>query len=54
MKNTSGCVPFMNVAVTRAKNEFYIIGDKNLFHRIKSDVINETSRIINEYNAGTK
>lgn len=40
----------MNVAVTRAKEEFYIIGDKRLFIGIKSDVINETCRILEKFN----
>lgn len=41
----------MNVAATRAKDEFYIIGDKHLFLGIKSDVINETYKILEKFNA---
>jgi len=40
----------MNVAATRAKNEFYIIGDKKLYLELNSDVINKTYKIIEEYN----
>ncbi len=43
----------MNVASTRAKDEFYIIGDKSLFLRTKSEVINEACRIIDKFNSGT-
>ena len=40
----------MNVAATRAKEEFYIIGDKNLYqNRISSEIIRKTSRIIADY-----
>jgi superfamily I DNA and/or RNA helicase len=44
----------MNVAATRAKEEFYIIGDKQLFLGMKSDVINETYRILERFNNGNK
>lgn len=44
----------MNVAATRAKEEFYIIGDKRLFLGIKSDVINETHKILERFNSGNK
>jgi superfamily I DNA and/or RNA helicase len=40
----------MNVAATRAKEEFYIIGDKRLFLGIKSNVINETYKILEKFN----
>ncbi len=40
----------MNVAATRAKEEFYIIGNKKLYLELKSDVINETNEIINKFN----
>lgn len=40
----------MNVAATRAKEEFYIIGDKKLYLGIKSDVIDDTNEIINKFN----
>lgn len=39
----------MNVAATRAKDEFYIIGDKNLYLSLKSDVINDTYEIIEDF-----
>lgn len=41
----------MNVAATRAKDEFYIIGDKNLYLSLKSDVINDTYKIIENFKA---
>lgn len=40
----------MNVAATRAKEEFYIIGDKKLYASLGSKVANKTISIINEYN----
>ena len=40
----------MNVAATRAKEEFYIIGDKKLYASLGSDVANKTIQIINDYN----
>ncbi|QLY81792.1 DEAD/DEAH box helicase [Clostridium intestinale] len=40
----------MNVAATRAKEEFYIIGDKNLYSSLGSKVANRTIEIINDYN----
>ena len=43
----------MNVAATRAKNEFYIIGDKKLYLSLHSDVINGTYQIIEKYKRGT-
>jgi superfamily I DNA and/or RNA helicase len=39
----------MNVAVTRAKDEFYIIGDKKLYLNLGCSVPNETFKIIEEY-----
>lgn len=39
----------MNVAATRAKEEFYIIGDKALYKGISSDVSDSTIAIINRY-----
>lgn len=38
----------MNVAATRAKKEFYIIGDKELYRSLKSEVVNTTLDILNE------
>lgn len=40
----------MNVSATRAKEEFYIIGDLKLFMNINSDVINQTYSIIKKFN----
>lgn len=40
----------MNVAATRAKEEFYVIGDKSLYLGIHCDVAVDTYNIINEYN----
>ncbi|MGN2274789.1 AAA domain-containing protein [Priestia megaterium] len=40
----------MNVAATRAKEEFYIIGDKKLYASLGSEVANKTISIIDEYN----
>lgn len=40
----------MNVAATRAKEEFYIIGDKRLFLGTKSDVIRRTNEILDNFN----
>ena len=42
----------MNVAATRAKEQFYIIGDKKLYLKLKSDVINNTYEIITRFNSG--
>lgn len=39
----------MNVAATRAKKEFYIIGDKKLYLGLGCDVAIETERIIRQY-----
>ena len=39
----------MNVAATRAKKEFYVIGDKRLYQSLGSDVANSTISIINQY-----
>lgn len=39
----------MNVAATRAKKEFYIIGDKKLYLGLGCDVATETNRIIGQY-----
>lgn len=39
----------MNVAATRAKTEFYIIGDKKLYLSLHSDVINGTYRVIENH-----
>lgn len=41
----------MNVAATRAKEQFYIIGDKKLYLKLKSDVINKTYEIIERFNS---
>ena len=40
----------MNVAVTRSKEEFYIIGDKRLYLDLGSDVVRDTYSIIKNYN----
>ncbi|CAH0287919.1 hypothetical protein SRABI80_03886 [Peribacillus frigoritolerans] len=40
----------MNVAATRAKEEFYVIGDKKLYASLGSEVANKTISIINDYN----
>lgn len=39
----------MNVAATRAKKEFYIIGDKKLYLGLGCDVAADTERIIRQY-----
>ncbi len=39
----------MNVAATRAKKEFYIIGDKALYKNLGSDVAKDTIKIIDNY-----
>ena len=39
----------MNVAATRAKEEFYIIGDKQLYALLGSRVADETIKIIGKY-----
>lgn len=41
----------MNVAATRAKEEFYIIGDRKLYLDLKSDVVNNTYDIIRTFNS---
>lgn len=41
----------LNVAATRAKEEFYIIGDKRLYLSIKSTIINESFRILDRFNS---
>lgn len=40
----------INVAATRAKKEFYIIGDKKLYSSLKSKVVDRTITIIDTYN----
>ena len=44
----------LNVAATRAKEEFYIIGDKRLYLSIKSTIINESFRILDRFNSSSK
>lgn len=39
----------MNVAATRAKEEFYIIGDRDLYLGLGCDVASETDRVIRQY-----
>ncbi|MGN7311070.1 AAA domain-containing protein [Alkalicoccobacillus gibsonii] len=39
----------MNVAATRAKEEFYIIGNKKLYGSLGSEVANKTISIIDDY-----
>ena len=41
----------MNVSATRAKKEFYIIGDKKLYSNLGSDVINKTINEIRKFNS---
>ncbi|MBP1915167.1 superfamily I DNA and/or RNA helicase [Lederbergia galactosidilyticus] len=41
----------MNVAATRAKEEFYVIGDKKLYASLGSEVANKTISIIDDYNS---
>ncbi|KMM37208.1 DEAD/DEAH box helicase [Guptibacillus hwajinpoensis] len=41
----------MNVAATRAKEEFYVIGDKKLYASLGSDVANKTISIMHDYNS---
>ena len=38
----------MNVAATRAKEEFYIIGDKKLYMSLNSDVIHTTLSLLSD------
>ncbi|MDY0407116.1 AAA domain-containing protein [Virgibacillus sp. 179-BFC.A HS] len=40
----------MNVAATRAKEEFYVIGDKKLYASLGSEVANKTISVIDDYN----
>lgn len=42
----------MNVAATRAKEEFYIIGDKALYNNLGSGIVEKTIRILEEYGTG--
>lgn len=42
----------MNVAATRAKEQFYIIGDQKLYRSLNSEVINDTVEIIERFNGG--
>ena len=42
----------MNVAVTRAKSEFYVIGDRGMYASLGSKVANAVIGIIDKYNAG--
>src|SRR5699024_3198757 len=44
----------MNVADTRAKKEFYIIGDKRLYDSLGSKVVQHTIETIDEYNKTQK
>lgn len=41
----------MNIAAATAKEEFYIIGDKDLYSIIGSKVENKSISIMNEYNS---
>ncbi|KRG16536.1 DNA helicase [Virgibacillus soli] len=41
----------MNVAATRAKEEFYVIGNKKLYASLGSEVANKTISIIDDYNS---
>ena len=40
----------MNVAATRAKKEFYIIGDRQLYHSLRTNTTKLTLSIIDDYN----
>ena len=40
----------LNVAATRAKEEFYIIGDKALYEHLKSPIVTDTISILDNYN----
>ena len=40
----------MNVAATRAKEEFSIIGHRKLYNSINSEVIHRTNRVLQEFN----
>ncbi len=44
-------IQMMNVAATRAKEEFYVIGDKKLYASLGSEVANKTISIIEDYNS---
>lgn len=44
----------MNVSATRAKKEFYIIGDKKLYSSLDSDVIDKTMNEIRKFNSKQK
>lgn len=44
----------MNVSATRAKKEFYIIGDKKLYSNLCSDVIDKTINEIRKFNSKPK
>ena len=49
------CEPnIMNVAASRAKKEFYIIGDKDLYSNLNSRVIKDIKEIIDSKNNKTK
>ena len=39
----------MNVAATRAKEEFYIVGDRKLYLGLGCDVVTDTDRVIRQY-----
>ena len=39
----------MNVAATRAKKEFYIIGDRKLYSGLGCEVITKVNNVIIEY-----
>ena len=39
----------MNVAATRAKEEFYVIGDRKLYLGLGCDVVTDTDRILRQY-----
>ena len=42
----------MNVAASRAKKEFYIIGDKDLYQSIGTETVQKTMRIIEQFSEG--
>lgn len=44
----------MNVAATRAKSEFHIIGDKELYKGLKNKTVDETISIIDQYSERNK
>lgn len=44
----------INVAATRAKSEFYIVGDKKLYSQLGSEVATKTIELLEQYNEKRK